>query len=121
MDTTHATPPPASSPADAPTGLRLGGGVVLEGKLRFAGTVRIDAADFRGSIETADELVIGDGARIGADIHCGSVVVLGEVTGSIHARQGVELRRSARVRCDVTTPSLVVEKGAFYQGALKMT
>jgi len=119
MDTTSAAPPPASSPAE-PAGLSLGRGVVMEGKLSFAGTVRIDSTDFRGSIETADALVVGEGAHIGADIRCGSVVVHGEVTGSIHARQSVELRRSARVRCDVETPSLVVEKGAFYEGALKM-
>jgi cytoskeletal protein CcmA (bactofilin family) len=121
MDPTDAAQPPAPSPAEPPAGLRLGGGVVLEGKLTFAGTVRIDAADFRGTIETADALVVGDGAHVGADIRCGSVVVHGEVTGSIHARRSVELRPSARVRCDVVTPSIVVEKGAFYQGALKMT
>jgi cytoskeletal protein CcmA (bactofilin family) len=116
------SPDSPDSPGEEPaSGLRLGRGVVLEGKLSFQGSVRIDAAEFKGSIVTTDALVVGDGARIGAEIDCGSMVVHGQVTGSIRARESVELRASARVRCDMETPSLVIEKGAIYQGALKMT
>jgi cytoskeletal protein CcmA (bactofilin family) len=99
--------------------LLLGAGSEFEGKLNFKGTVRIDAV-FRGSIETDDVLIVGEHARIDADIACGTVIVHGQVNGNVRAKSGVELRASARVRGDLDTPSLSAEKGAFVQGAVRM-
>src|SRR2546421_351546 len=103
----------------AATDLLLGRGVRFEGKLTFAGTVRIDAS-FIGTIVTNDVLVVGDDARIDANITCGTIVVHGEVNGNIQAKAGVEIRASGKVRGDLETASLVVEKGALFQGASRM-
>jgi cytoskeletal protein CcmA (bactofilin family) len=99
--------------------LLLGAGVQFEGKLTFKGTVRIDAK-FTGSIVTNDVLVVGERAKIDAEITCGTVVVEGEVNGNVKAKTGVELHRSAKVRGNVETASLAVEKGALLQGEVKM-
>src|SRR3954452_6707944 len=99
--------------------LLLGRGVRFEGKLTFAGTVRIDAS-FIGTIVTDDVLVVGEGARIDANITCGTIVVHGEVNGNIQAKSGVEIHAGARVRGDLETSSLVIEKGAFFEGATRM-
>lgn len=99
--------------------LLLGAGVQFEGKLTFKGTVRIDAK-FTGSIVTNDVLVVGERAKIDAEISCGTVVVEGEVNGNVKAKSGVELHRSAKVRGNVETASLSVEKGALLQGEVKM-
>jgi len=107
-----------SVPAAA-TDLMLGKGVKFEGKLTFAGTVRIDAT-FVGTIVTNDVLVVGEAARIDANITCGTIVVHGEVNGNIQAKSGVEIKSAAKVRGDLETPALVVEKGAFFQGASRM-
>ncbi len=112
---------PEELPA-SPTGsgdLLLGAGAEFEGKLTFKGTVRIDAK-LTGSIVTNDVLVVGEHARIDAEITCGTVVIHGVVNGNIVAKGAVELRRSAKVRGNVQTPSLVVEKGATLQGEVKM-
>ena len=101
------------------TDLLLGRGVRFEGKLTFAGTVRIDAS-FVGTIVTEDVLVVGEAARIDANISCGTIVVHGEVNGNIQAKSGVEIRSTAKVRGDLETPALVVEKGAFFHGASRM-
>jgi cytoskeletal protein CcmA (bactofilin family) len=111
-----ATPPPAPAASD----LLLGEGAEFEGKLTFRGTVRIDAR-FKGSIITDDVLVVGEHARIDADITCGTVIVHGEVNGNIQAKSGVELLRTARVRGDVQTPTVRLEKGAYLNGAVKMS
>lgn len=99
--------------------LLLGPGAEFEGKLTFKGTVRIDAT-FKGTIVTNDVLIVGEHARIDANITCGTVVVSGAVNGNIDAKLSVELRHSARVRGDVETPSLVIEKGALLQGDVTM-
>jgi cytoskeletal protein CcmA (bactofilin family) len=99
--------------------LLLGQGAEFEGKLTFAGTVRIDAK-FKGSIITNDVLVVGEHARIDADITCGTVVVHGEVNGNIKAKTAVELHHPARVRGNIETPSLMLEKGVVFQGESHM-
>lgn len=108
--------PAAPGPAND---LLLGRGVRFEGKLTFAGTVRIDAS-FIGTIITDDVLVVGEAARIDANITCGTIVVHGEVNGNIQAKSGVEIHSTAKVRGDLETGSLVIEKGAFFQGASRM-
>ena len=120
MPTTTREAPPASSAAGGTSDLLLGAGAEFEGKLTFKGTVRIDAR-FTGSIVTNDVLVVGEHARMNAEITCGTVVVMGEVNGNIKAKSAVELHRTAKVRGDVETPSLMIEKGAMLQGAVKMT
>jgi cytoskeletal protein CcmA (bactofilin family) len=97
----------------------LGRGSEFEGKLAFEGKVRIDGS-FTGEISTNDTLQIGEGAKVSAEISCGTVIVEGEVTGNIKAASAVELKRPAKVRGDITTPSLVVEKGVIFEGRSKM-
>lgn len=107
----------------APSGngdLLLGQGAEFDGKLTFAGTVRIDSR-FKGSIVTDDVLIVGEHARIDAEITCGTVVVDGEVNGNVKAKIGVELRRTAKLRGDVESPSLSIEKGAVFQGSSRTT
>ena len=97
----------------------LGHGAAVNGKLHFEGTVRIDGT-FTGEITTNDLLIIGEGAKIAANISCGSVVVNGEVTGNITASDSVELHRPARVKGDIATPSLTIDKGVVFEGSSKM-
>jgi cytoskeletal protein CcmA (bactofilin family) len=99
--------------------LLLGEGAEFEGKLTFKGTVRIDAK-LKGSITTNDVLVVGEHARIDAEITCGTVIVHGEVNGNIKAKTAVELHHPAKVRGNIETPSLTVEKGVILHGELKM-
>ncbi len=121
----HEVHNPAGAGSSGPTtpaggsDLLLGAGAEFEGKLTFRGTVRIDAT-FKGSIVTNDVLVVGENARIDAEISCGTVIVDGQVNGNIKAKTAVEVHRSATVRGNVETPSILVEKGAFLQGEVRM-
>ena len=99
--------------------LLLGEGAEFEGKLTFAGTVRIDAK-FKGSIFTNDVLVVGEHAKIDADITCGTVIVYGEVNGNIKARTAIELHHPAKLHGNVESPSLAIDKGVVFQGESKM-
>lgn len=91
----------------------------VNGKLHFEGAVQIDGT-FTGSITTNDLLIIGEHAKIAADINCGSAVVSGEVIGNIAAAGSVELQRGARVKGDISTPTLAIDKGAVFDGLSKM-
>jgi cytoskeletal protein CcmA (bactofilin family) len=107
------------APADGSLNALLGRGSQFDGKLTFEGTVRIDGT-FTGEISTNDMLIVGEGAKVTADITCGSVVVNGEVNGNIKASEMVELHKPAKVKGDVATPSFMVEKGVMFDGTAKM-
>jgi len=87
----------------------LGKGSEFDGKLTFEGQVRIDGK-FSGQIFTKDTLVIGEGARVNAEINAGTVVVNGQVEG----------HNPGRVKGNLETPSLSIDKGVMFEGACKM-
>jgi len=91
----------------------------VNGKLHFEGAVQIDGT-FTGSISTNDLLIIGEHAKIAADVNCGSAVVSGEVTGNITAVSAVELHTGAHVKGDISTPTLAIDKGAVFDGLSRM-
>lgn len=97
----------------------LGRGSEFEGKLTFEGTVRIDGK-FTGTIVTNDVLVVGEGAKVSAEITCGTVIVHGEVTGNIRAKNAIELHHPAKMRGNIESPSLMIEKGVMFEGQAKM-
>ena len=97
----------------------LGRGSEFEGKLTFEGTVRIDGK-FTGTIVTNDVLVVGEGAKLQAEISCGTIIVHGEVHGDIRAKSAVELHHPARMKGNIETPSLMIEKGVAFEGQCKM-
>jgi cytoskeletal protein CcmA (bactofilin family) len=109
----------AHTPADNALNALLGRGSEFDGKLNFEGTVRIDGT-FTGEIGTNDMLIVGEGAKVTADITCGSIIVNGEVTGNIKATEMVELHKPAKVKGDITTPSLMIDKGVVFHGNSKM-
>ena len=97
----------------------LGRGSEFEGKLTFEGTVRIDGK-FNGTIVTNDVLVVGEGAKVSAEITAGTVIVHGEITGNVKAKSSVELHHPARMKGNIETPSLMIEKGVLFEGQSKM-
>jgi cytoskeletal protein CcmA (bactofilin family) len=93
----------------------LGRGSEFEGKLTFEGTVRIDGT-LRGEVFSEDVLVIGEGARLEAELDVGEVIVWGTVVGNIRANRSIEILAPGRVVGDITTPSLQIDKGAIFEG-----
>ncbi|CAM3379598.1 bactofilin BacM [Corallococcus sp. ZKHCc1 1396] len=97
----------------------LGKGSEFEGKLTFEGQVRIDGK-FNGQIITKDVLVIGDGARVQAEIQAGTVIINGTVEGNVRAAQLIELKQPGRMKGNLETPSFTMDRGAILEGAVKM-
>ena len=93
----------------------LGRGAAFEGKLTFDGTVRIDGR-FKGEVFSDDTLVIGEGAIVEAEIDIGDVIVQGTVVGNIKAKRSIEIHAPGRVKGDIHTPSLQIDKGVVFEG-----
>jgi cytoskeletal protein CcmA (bactofilin family) len=97
----------------------LGKGSSFEGKLLFEGSVRIDGK-FTGEIISTDTLIIGEGADVKGEIQVGTLVVVGDYNGNAKASKSVELRAPAKVRGTLTTASISIERGVFFDGNCKM-
>lgn len=97
----------------------LGKGSEFEGKLNFEGTLRIEGV-FSGEIHSDSVLVVGEGAKVSAEVDVGTIVINGEVRGNVRAKTGVEIRHPGRLLGNVEAPSLIIEKGVIFEGACKM-
>src|SRR5258708_23822173 len=116
------TPAQSNSSATVSSGevtTLLGRGSEFEGKVSFEGTVRVDGT-LSGEIFTDDVLIIGEGAEVNAEISVGAIIIEGTVHGNIHAKRSVEIHTPARVRGNISTPSLSIDKGVVFDGQCQM-
>jgi len=89
------------------------------GDIKFKENFRIDGV-FKGKILSGNGLIIGETAEIEADIEVSSLTINGRVKGTIKAKDRIEIFSKGRVIGTVTTPKLVIEEGAFFQGSCQM-
>lgn len=98
----------------------LGREAKFSGKLTFEGAVRIDGK-FEGEVHTTDVLLVGPTAEIRAELHVGSIIIHGYVEGDVHAKESVEIKAPGRLRGNVITPNLTIERGVTFDGTCKMS
>lgn len=94
-------------------------GCEFEGKLTFEGTVRINGK-FSGEIFSDGVLIVGEGASIEGRVDVGSVVVHGEVNGTLKAHDRIEMHTPAVVEGDITAQTLVIDEGVIFEGSCSM-
>lgn len=94
-------------------------GCEFEGKLTFEGTVRINGK-FTGEVFSEGTLIIGEGAMVDAKVDVGSVLIHGEVSGSIKAHERIEMHAPAVVQCDIMSQTLVIDEGVVFEGSCSM-
>lgn len=120
MTLTTLSPPTSGEPGNAqPVTTLLGKGSEFEGKLSFEGTVRVDGK-LTGEVFTDDVLIVGEGAEVNAEVTVGAIVIQGIVRGNITAKRSVEIHSPGRVKGNINTPSLFIEKGVFFDGHCQM-
>jgi cytoskeletal protein CcmA (bactofilin family) len=97
---------------------RIGKSAKVSGTLNFRAPVKIEG-EVEGDI-SGDEIVITRGATVSARIAAARVLVAGTFSGELTATERVELTSTARVRCRLTTPSLILNEGAQFDGECRM-
>jgi cytoskeletal protein CcmA (bactofilin family) len=119
MTLTTQSPTSGEAGSAQPVTTLLGKGSEFEGKLSFEGTVRVDGK-LTGEIFTDDVLIVGEGAEVNAEVTVGSIIIQGAVRGNITAKRSVEIHSPGRVKGNINTPSLFIEKGVFFDGQCQM-
>jgi len=98
----------------------IGPAASFNGRLQCEGSVRIDGL-CEGTIETAGNVIIGEGAKVVADVIAENVSVAGAVKGNITARDRLEILPTGRVWADITVTSFLLDEGAFFRGEIIMS
>ncbi|MFN4012749.1 MAG: polymer-forming cytoskeletal protein [Aquificaceae bacterium] len=97
----------------------IAAGCIFEGNLTITeGITRIDG-EVKGNIIGSGGLIVGEQGSIKGNINVKEVVVYGVVEGDISANM-VELKAKSRVRGNINTSELIVERGAVYNGECRM-
>ena len=97
----------------------LGEGTEFEGKLIFTGAVRLDGK-FKGEILGKGTLVVGQGARIEADINVDSLMVGGDVRGAVEVRERMEIDTTGKFYGNIRTGIFVIHEGGLFEGNCQM-
>ena len=97
----------------------LGANTSYNGLIKSDGNIRIDGV-FQGRIETAGNVIVGQTAKVLADIHANTVQVWGAVRGDIIAQGRLEILPSGRVWGDVRVASLLIDEGGLFRGQCVM-
>jgi cytoskeletal protein CcmA (bactofilin family) len=89
------------------------------GELRVTGNLRLDG-EFHGQIVVEGSLFVGATAEIHADIQAHAADIHGRITGTVIARDRLDLRKSGRILGDIESPVLVIEDGGILVGQSRM-
>ena len=115
----------AASGYQEPPGTTAGFGTFIDQGVDFVGTLRLNGpfridSEFRGEIISCDKVIVGEDAGIEADIRAREVVICGAVVGNVTASRQLTIRSTGRLHGDAETPSLEIERGAFFNGRTSM-
>lgn len=95
-------------------GLTIKGELIGEEDLIIEGTVE-------GTISMQKSLIIERTGRIKADIETETIIIKGETTGRLLARDKIEIHDGARVLGDISAPRVEISDGAYYKGNIDMS
>ena len=65
-------------------------------------------------------LIVGENARLDAEINVGVAIVRGKVTGRVEAGQRIEIYAPAQVAGDISAPSIAIDSGVVFNGHCTM-
>ncbi len=109
---------PNSTTARNPT--CLGTTLEIEGKITSKEDLYIEGK-VEGPISVQGQrLNVGRTGQLHCEVTAREVVVHGQVTGNLHARERVEIKKGGSVIGDITTARISIEEGARFKGHIEI-
>ena len=98
----------------------VGHGTVLTGETHFQMMLRVDG-QLTGTVTShGGTLIVGTNGQVDANVSVGVATVNGVINGDVVATEKIQLGRTARVMGNISTPRLVIEEGAVFEGGCTM-
>ena len=94
----------------------IGADASIDGTIEFKGTIRVDGR-VKGNISSnGGTVVVGEKGVVNAEISVNVAVVMGEVNGSIDAKERIEVYPPGRLGGDIQSPIVSIEPGGIFNG-----
>ena len=98
----------------------IGADASIDGTIDFNGTIRVDGKVKGKIVSSGGTVVVGEKASVEAELHVNVAVVMGEVNGTIHAQERIEVYPPGRVGGSIQAPVVSIEPGGIFNGSCKM-
>ena len=94
-------------------------GMRIEGELRSSGNVRIDGV-VNGKVQTSQDLVVGAGAQIEADVVAQNALVAGTVKGNVTIKNSLSIAETGKIVGNIVCAQISIREGGFFSGMCQM-
>jgi cytoskeletal protein CcmA (bactofilin family) len=105
--------------ASEPDISRIERGAEMNGRLVADQSLCIEG-EFRGEIESADSVFVSETGSVEGPVRARTLEIHGAVVGNVVASREVVIFATGRLHGDIETPSLVVLRGATFNGRTRM-
>ncbi|MBA2469202.1 MAG: polymer-forming cytoskeletal protein [Chloroflexia bacterium] len=92
---------------------------IFDGTFNLTRDLRVEG-QVKGTINCKGTLYVAHGATVDAVIEAENITVAGDLEGEVNCRGKMQILESGKVKGKITTGTLVVNEGAFYEGQLVM-
>jgi cytoskeletal protein CcmA (bactofilin family) len=120
---TESSPPRSSSSMAASSSREaavIGPSIHIDGDVRGEEDLLIEG-EVSGTVNLKNNsLTIGPQGKVRADVYAHSIYVDGYLEGDLYGSERVNVRKSATVRGNITSPRVSLEDGAKFKGAIEM-
>ena len=93
--------------------------VKIEGDIQGSENLQVEGK-FKGSIKLAGDIYIGPTGVVEADVEADNVVIQGQISGNVTARNQLQIQSSGKLMGDCTAKSIDIKEGALFEGRSKM-
>ncbi len=98
----------------------IGPSIKVKGNFHGQGNIIIEGI-VEGSVKTSNSLLIGNKAKITANIEAKEAKIGGEVNGNVKIQGYLEISSGAKILGDIEASALSIEKGAVLNGKCTMS
>jgi cytoskeletal protein CcmA (bactofilin family) len=117
---TESSPPRSSSAMSSREAAVIGPSIHIDGDVRGEEDLLIEG-EVSGTVQLKNNsLTIGPNGKVHADVYAHSIYVDGHLEGDCYGSERVNIRKSATVRGNITSPRVSLEDGAKFKGAIEM-
>ena len=98
----------------------LGSTIVVKGEITSDEDLQIDGK-VEGNVSLrGHRLTVGRTAQLNSEITTREVIVYGNASGNLRARDRVEIKKDGQVIGDITTTRISIEEGAYFKGHIEI-
>ncbi len=91
----------------------------FNGVLKFSSSLKIEG-NYKGTIASGGHLIVGENAKVRANIKAQSIIIAGEVKGDVEASERLEMLPTGKLYGNIKTKKLKMADGVIFEGKCEM-